>query len=87
MKLLRGVGAIVTFLIGLFTITGGLFGMAAAWASAAQSHQPIDLAWLAEGLIATAIGVMFLFFSRWLDPEHGPIRSYRRRPGKSRTQA
>ena len=26
MKLLRGVGAIVTFLIGLFTITGGLFG-------------------------------------------------------------
>jgi hypothetical protein len=28
MKLLRGVGAIVTFLIGLFTITGGLFSMA-----------------------------------------------------------
>jgi len=87
MKLLRGVGAIVTFLIGLFTITGGLFAMAAAWAFAAQTHQPIDLGWLADGLIATAIGFVFLFISRRLDPEHGPIRSYRRRHGKSRTQA
>ena len=85
MKALRGVGAIVTFLIGLFTITGGLFSMASAWAFAAQTHQPLDVGWLIDGLIATTIGFMFLFISRWLDPEHGPIRSYRRRPGKSRT--
>jgi len=87
MKLLRGVGAIVRFLIGLFTIAGGLFSMASAWAYAAQTHQPVDLGWLAEGLAACAIGVLFMFIFRWLDPEHGPIRSYRRRAGKSRTHA
>ncbi|HKW22452.1 MAG TPA: hypothetical protein VJO13_13800 [Ktedonobacterales bacterium] len=86
MKALRGVGAIVTFLIGLFTITGGLFGLASAWAFAAQTHQPLDVGWLIDGLIATTIGFLFLFISRWLDPEHGPVRSYRRRAGKSRTQ-
>jgi uncharacterized membrane protein HdeD (DUF308 family) len=87
MKLLRGAGAIVAFLIGLFTITGGLFAMASAWAFAAQTHQPIDVGWLMDGLIATAIGFLFLFVSRWLDPEHGPVRSFRRRPGKPRTHA
>ena len=87
MKALRGAGAIVTFLIGLFTITGGLFSMASTWAFAAQTNRPIDVGWLIDGLIATAIGIMFLFISRWLDSEHGPIRSYRRRPGKSRTHA
>ena len=87
MKLLRGVGAILAFLIGLFTIGGGLYSMAATWYFVAKTHQPMDLGWLIDGLIATAIGFMFLFFSRWLDPEHGPIRSYRRRPRKSRTHA
>lgn len=87
MKALRGAGAIVTFLIGLFTITGGLFSMAVAWATAVETDQPIDIGWLMTGLIATAIGFLFFFVSRRLDPEHGPIRSYRRRPGKPRTQA
>jgi hypothetical protein len=85
MKLLRGVGAILAFLIGLFTITGGLFSMAVAWYFVAKTHQPMDLGWLVDGLIACAIGFMFL--SRWLDPENGPVRSYRRRPGKPRTHA
>jgi len=87
MKLLRGVGAIVTFLIGLFTITGGLFSMASTWAFAVETGQPIDVGWLIDGLIATAIGFLFLFISRRLDPEHGPVRNYRRRPGKPRTHA
>ena len=87
MKLLRGVGAILAFLIGLFTIGGGLYSMAATWYFVAKTHQPMDFGWLIDGLIATAIGFMFLFISRWLDPEHGPIRSYRRRPRKSRTHA
>ncbi len=87
MKLLRGVGAIVAFLIGLFTITGGLFSMAVAWATAVQTNRPIDVGWLVDGMIATAIGFIFFFISRWLDPEHGPVRRYRRRPGKTRTQA
>lgn len=87
MKLLRGVGAILTFLIGLFTIAGGLYSMAATWYFAGKTHQPVDLAALAIGLAACAVGVLFLFLSRWLDPENGPIRSYRRRPRKSRTHA
>lgn len=87
MKLLRGVGAILAFLIGLFTIGGGLYSMAAEWYFVARTHQPMDVGWLVDGLIATAIGFLFLFISRWLDPEHGPIRSYRRRSGKSRTRA
>ncbi|HEU4785289.1 MAG TPA: hypothetical protein VFS83_18265 [Ktedonobacterales bacterium] len=87
MKLLRGVGGILTFLIGLFTIAGGLTSMAGAWYVAGTTHQPVDLSALAIGLAATAIGVLFLFFSRWLDPENGPIRSYRRRSKKSRKRA
>lgn len=87
MKLLRGVGAILTFLIGLFTIAGGLYSMAATWYFVGKTHQPVDLAALAIGLAACAVGVLFLFLSRWLDPENGPIRSYRRRPRKSRTHA
>jgi hypothetical protein len=87
MKLLRGVGAIVTFLIGLFTTGGGLYGMAATWYFAAKTHQPIDLSALAIGVVACAVGILFLFVSRWIDPENGPIRNYRRRPRKSRTRA
>jgi len=87
MKLLRSVGGILTFLIGLFVIAGGLYSMAATWYFAGKTHQPVNLAALAIGLAACAIGVLFMFIFRWLDPEHGPIRSYRRRAGKSRTHA
>ncbi|HKT38115.1 MAG TPA: hypothetical protein VJR48_07050, partial [Ktedonobacterales bacterium] len=72
---------------GLFTIAGGLYSMAATWYFVGKTHQPVDLAALAIGLAACAVGVLFLLLSRWLDPENGPIRSYRRRPRKSRTHA
>jgi hypothetical protein len=87
MKALRGVGGILTFLIGLFAIAGGLYSMAATWYYAGKTHQPVDLAALAIGLAACAVGVLFLFLSRWLDPENGPVRSYRRRSKKSRKRA
>ncbi len=87
MKLLRGVGAVVTFLIGLFTFAGGLYSLAATWYFAGKTHQPVDGSALAVGVIACAVGILFLFISRWLDPENGPVRSYRRRPKKSRTRA
>ena len=87
MELLRGVGGILTFLVGLFTIAGGLYSLATTWAFAASTHQPIDLMALAGGIIACAVGMLFLFLSRAIDPEHGPVRSYRRRRGKSRTRS
>lgn len=87
MELLRGVGAVLTFLVGLFTIAGGLYSLATTWAVAASTHRPIDLIALAGGVIACAVGMLFLFLSRAIDPEHGPVRSYRRRPRKSRTRS
>ena len=84
MGLLRGVGGILTFVIGLFAIASGLYGMAAMWAAAAHNHQPVDLAALAVGLAACAIGVLSLFLSRTIDLENGPVRSYRSRSKKSR---
>ncbi len=86
MELIRGVGAVLAFLVGLFTIAGCLYSLATNWAYAGDIHQPMDPTALAGGLIGCAVGMLFLFLSRALDPEHGPIRSYRRRPRKSRSR-
>ncbi len=87
MNLLRGVTAIVAFVVALLALAGGLYGLATTWASAAQAQQPIDPWWLTGSLIACVVGVVFFFISRAVDPEHGPVRSYRRRPSKLHTRS
>jgi hypothetical protein len=87
MKLLRGVLPILTFLIGLVTLAGGLYSMAVTWAIAAKSQQPISLSALGGGLIACAIGILFMVISGAIDPEGGPVRRYRDRPRKPRAHA
>lgn len=84
MKLLRGVAAILALLVGLLGLAGGLYSIAVTWAIAAKSQQPISLSALAGGLIACAIGILFMVVSRAIDPEGGPVRSYRDRPRKRR---
>jgi hypothetical protein len=86
MSLFRGVSAIFVFVVALFTLALALYGIFAIWAYAAQTHQPIDLLSLAAAVGACIIGVLFLVISRALDPEHGPVRSYRKRPRKARPQ-
>jgi hypothetical protein len=85
MKLLRGVAAILAFLFGLITLAGALYWLAITAAAAEQTHQPIDLAALTGGLIASAIGILCFFLSRAIDPDGGPVLSYRERRRKPRT--
>lgn len=85
MKLLRGGAALLVFLVGLFMFAGGLFSAALTVAAAAQPKRPINLSDLAVGLAVCALGILLLIISRTIDPDHGPVRSYRRRPQKSRT--
>ena len=87
MKLLRGASAILACVVGVVALALGLYSLAAMWGVAAQMQQPIDSVALAVGLVACAVGFLFLFASRAIDPENGPIRSYRKRPRKVRTQA
>ena len=87
MNMLRGVTAIVAFVVALLALAGGLYGLATAWAAAAQNQQPMDPWWLAGALAACVVGVLFFFISRAIDPEHGPVRSYRRRPSKLHTRS
>lgn len=87
MNLLRGASAILTFVVALLTLALGLYGLVGAWAFAAQTRQPIDPWWLTGGLLACVVGVLCLIASRAIDPEHGPVRSYRKRPRKSQTRA
>src|SRR6185312_12467146 len=75
MNLLRGASAILTFVVALLALALGLYGLVAAWAFAAQTHQPIDPWWLTGGLLACVVGVLCLIASRAIDPEHGPVRS------------
>ena len=86
MNLLRGASAILAFVVALLALAGGLYGLATAWAFAAQNQQPVDPWWLTASLTACAVGVLCLFISRAIDPEHGPVRSYRRRPSKLHTR-
>ena len=85
MKLVRGGAGILVFLVGLITFAGALFSLTLTMASAAQTHQPIDEVALVGGLIAAGIGILCLFLSRVIDPDGGPVRSYRERPRKSRS--
>ncbi len=85
MKLLRGVAAILVFLVGLITLAGALFSVAITMAAAV--HQPINQSDLVAGLIAVAIGLLCLVISRAIDPERGPVLSYRSRRRKARTRA
>lgn len=85
MKLLRGVAAILAFLAGLITLASALYWLAITMAAAEQTHQPIDVASLTGGLIASAIGTLCFFLSRAIDPEGGPVLSYRERRRKPRT--
>jgi hypothetical protein len=87
MKLFREVAAIAVFIVALIAFAGGVYWLAVAWAIATQNQQPIDVVSLAGGLLACALGVLFLVISRALDPEHGPVRSYRQRSRKSHTHA
>lgn len=85
MKLLRGVAATLIFLLGLLTCAGALYSVVITMDIAEATHQPIDRLALAGGLIACASGVLFLFISRAIDPEGGPVLRYRDRPRKRRT--
>ena len=85
MKLLRGVAAILVFIVGLITLAGALFSVTLTMAAAV--HQPINQSDLTAGLIAGAIGFLCLVISRAIDPERGPVLSYRKRRGKARTRA
>lgn len=87
MSVVRGAGAILAFVVGLILIALGLYGLAIAWAYAIQTKQPIDFSALSLGLGASAIGILCFVAARALDPDHGPIRSYRKRPSKSHTRA
>ena len=87
MKVFRGDAAIATFIVALIALAGGLYWVAIIWAAAAQNQQPIDALSLAGGLIACALGLLSLVVSRSLDPEHGPVHSYRSHPRKSHTRA
>ena len=87
MSVVRGAGAILAFVVGLIAFALGLYGLAIAWAYAIQTKQPIDLLALSLGLGACAIGILCFFAARALDPDHGPVRSYRKRPRKSHTRA
>lgn len=86
MKLLRGVAATLLFLGGLITLAGALFSVVLTVASAGQTHQPINMPDLVGGLIAGAIGFLLLFGARAIDPEGGPVLSYRDRPIKRRAR-
>lgn len=87
MNLLRGASAILAFAVALLALAGGLYALATAWAFAAHTQQPIDPWWLTGGLLACVVGVLCLIAARAIDPEHGPVRSYRKRPRKSQTHA
>lgn len=87
MKLLRGVAAILAFLVGLITLVGALLSVGITAATAAKTHQPISLSDLTGGLIACAIGILFLFISRAIDSERGPVLRYRDRLRKPRAHA
>lgn len=87
MHLLRGATAILAFVVALLALALGLYGLASAWAFAAQTQQPIDPWWLIGGLIACVVGVLCFFISRAIDPEHGPVRDYRKRAGKVRSRS
>lgn len=87
MNLLRGASAILAFVVALLALAGGLYGLGIVWATAAQNQQQIDPWWLTGSLTACAIGVVFFFISRAIDPEHGPVRSYHRRPSKRYTRS
>ena len=82
MNLLRGVAAILVFLVGLITLSGAMYSLALTAGAAEQTHQPIDLAALMGGLIASAIGILCFFISHAIDPEGGPVLSYRERRRK-----
>lgn len=82
MKLLRGVAAILAFLVGLITLAGALYSVVLTAAAAEQTHHPIDMSALVGGLVAGAIGFLFLLISRAIDPERGPVLSYRNRSRK-----
>jgi hypothetical protein len=86
MNLFRGVAAILVFLVGLITIAGALFSVTLTMAATGQTHQPINAPDLTAGLVAGAIGLLFLFISRAIDPERGPVLSYRTRRRKSRAR-
>lgn len=87
MNMLRGASAIVAFVVALLALAGGLYGLATTWASAAQTQQPVDPWWLTGSVAGCAVGVVFFFISRAIDPEHGPVRNYRRRPSKLHTRS
>jgi hypothetical protein len=87
MKLLRAVLGILTAVVGLIVLAAGLCAVAVTLAIAQGSHQPISIVSLAGELIACAIGLLFFALSRAIDPEGGPVRSYRERRRKPRVHA
>lgn len=81
MKFIRGLLASVIFTLGFITVAGGvlltiilLFGVIHRTIIPPLSvivRAPIP------GVVATIVGFVLLFLSRALDPDRGPIKTYR----------
>jgi len=85
MHVVRAVGGIVTFIIGLLAFAGGLVVAVYTLIADGASLVPIDWTSVLFGALATLVGVGILWLSRAVGGEHGPIRTYPSRPIKRRS--
>lgn len=85
MAFVRGVGAILTLIIGLVAFAGGVYVAVTTLIIDGTTPQPIDWGTVIGGAVSMLVGVGFLWLSRAVGGEHGPVQSYRERPIKRRS--
>jgi hypothetical protein len=85
MAFVRAVGAILTLIIGLVAFAGGLFVAVSTLLVDGAALRPVDWGTVIGGAISMLAGVGFLWLSRAVGGEHGPVQSYRERPIKRRS--
>jgi hypothetical protein len=83
MNVVRAVIGMLTAIIGLLALAGGL--VVAALTFYADWGHATDIRPVIGGVVSMLVGLAFLWISSVVDGENGPVRSYRTRRKKRRS--